>query len=233
MRRYQHYSFDLWMTLIRSNPAFKEARTAYFHKRYNNSGKSAEQVRQIFRQIDISCNSINERTGKNIEAEEMYLMAIAAMHDYDTKEICETDVIELYSDVERLLFENMPLVYSDEVVPVLESLKKAGATISLLSNTAFIKGRTLRKVLEALRLDVYFDFQLYSDELGLSKPNPEIFKHMLLLINNLYEKKHITTDAVIHVGDNKQADIEGAALVGIDGLWVHAGPFTLSRLITK
>lgn len=68
MSSYRHYSFDLWLTLIRSNPAFKQKRTEYFHQNFNYSHKSIDEVALAFRQIDIMCNTINEKTGKNIDA---------------------------------------------------------------------------------------------------------------------------------------------------------------------
>ena len=34
---HEHYSFDLWLTLIKSNPLFKPARIEYFFENYNFS----------------------------------------------------------------------------------------------------------------------------------------------------------------------------------------------------
>ncbi|RYD21052.1 MAG: HAD family hydrolase, partial [Spirochaetia bacterium] len=72
MKKYKHYSFDLWMTLIRSNPAFKLERTRFFYQHFNCKEKTLEEVGLVFRQIDVMCNAINEKTGGNIHAEEMY-----------------------------------------------------------------------------------------------------------------------------------------------------------------
>jgi putative hydrolase of the HAD superfamily len=74
---YQHYSFDLWLTLIKSNPYFKIERTKIFHRDFNPAGKSIDDVARAFRQVDLMCNAVNERTGKNIDADEMYLMVIS------------------------------------------------------------------------------------------------------------------------------------------------------------
>ena len=73
MQFYKHYSFDLWLTLIKSNPNFKKERALFFHKNFNSKKKNIEEIEKIFRQVDIICNSINEKTGKNIDADEMYL----------------------------------------------------------------------------------------------------------------------------------------------------------------
>src|SRR5690348_14119191 len=38
-----HYSFDLWLTLIRSNPAFKRERAQYFFHHHNGKAKPVEE----------------------------------------------------------------------------------------------------------------------------------------------------------------------------------------------
>ena len=76
MQYYRHYSFDLWLTLIKSNPAFKTERTRIFFEDYNIAGKSIEEVAAAFRRVDLLGNAINERTGKNIDSDELYLMVI-------------------------------------------------------------------------------------------------------------------------------------------------------------
>jgi putative hydrolase of the HAD superfamily len=45
---YQHYSFDLWLTLIKSNPYFKIERTKIFHRDFNPAGKSIDDVAKGF-----------------------------------------------------------------------------------------------------------------------------------------------------------------------------------------
>jgi putative hydrolase of the HAD superfamily len=95
---YQHFSFDLWLTLIRSNPAFKEKRASYFHQHFNYHNQSLEGVKRVFRQVDIMCNLINEKTGKNIDADEMYLMVLSMMNDGDAR-IWKIDIEKLYADM--------------------------------------------------------------------------------------------------------------------------------------
>ena len=64
MSRFRHYSFDLWLTLIKSNPAYKPERAGIFYRDYNSLNKSLEEIAAIFRQVDLMCNAINEKTGK-------------------------------------------------------------------------------------------------------------------------------------------------------------------------
>lgn len=40
MQKFKHYSFDLWLTLIKSNPEFKLKRTIFFYDKFNRLKKS-------------------------------------------------------------------------------------------------------------------------------------------------------------------------------------------------
>jgi putative hydrolase of the HAD superfamily len=229
---YQHYSFDLWLTLIKSNPYFKIERTKIFHRDFNPMGKSIDEVAKAFRQVDLMCNAVNESTGKNIDADEMYLMVISLINDNQLS-LSDIDTGKLYQDMEKLLFYYMPLVYSSVTISTLQHLKnKTGSTFSLLSNTGFIKGATLRKVLAELRMIEYFDFQLYSDEVSMSKPNPALFNLMLQNIKQVNINKDIRLSDIIHIGDNPKADIEGARAAGIKSLLINSNNQSILALLS-
>ena len=229
MKYYKHYSFDLWLTLIKSNPGFKIERTKIFHERYNPFSKSIEEVGLVFRQVDLMCNSINEKTGKNIDSDEMYLMVINIISNYKS-DFSNVDTGLIYKDMEQLLFKYMPIIYADETISTLLHLKEQrGCTISLLSNTGFIKGATLRTILKELGLYNLFDFQIYSDEVGLSKPNSNLFN---LMLNRIFQLNDAyTLQDVLHVGDNFVADIKGAENVGIQGFLINSNSISINQII--
>lgn len=228
MKYYKHYSFDLWLTLIKSNPKFKERRTLFFYENYNYSKKSLTEVGTIFRKVDLMCNTINEKTGQNIDSNEMYLMVISIINDY-TSAFDDIDMNYIEHKMENLLFEYMPLIYSSETAGVLESLKqKEENTLSILSNTGFIRGKILRKVLNNIGIDVYFDFQIYSDEVGFSKPNKEIFD---LMLNKITKNRKIHLSDIVHIGDNPKADIIGASSIGIHSLLINSNNNSITSII--
>lgn len=231
MNFYKHYSFDLWLTLIKSNPAFKTERTHYFHQNLNSKKKSMEEVGVIFRQVDLMVNAINEKTGKNVDADEMYLMVISIINDYDFN-FGDVDLDELYQKMEILLLNHMPLIYCDSCLNVLSAIKSSGTTTTnILSNTGFIKGKTLRKVLNHLGIDTFIDFQLYSDEVRMSKPNAVFFQ---LMIDNIDRERHqeLALQEIIHVGDNPVADIRGAQMMGINSMLIHSNNLSISNLLS-
>jgi putative hydrolase of the HAD superfamily len=228
---FKHYSFDLWLTLIKSNPTFKIERAKYFYTHYNFLNKPLAEITAVFRKVDLMVNSINERSGLNIDAEEMYLMVISIINDYST-DFSDIDISELYLKMELLLLENMPFIYCSESLAVLHRLKESGnSTTSLLSNTGFIKGITLRKILQHLKLDQALDFQLYSDEVRMSKPNPKFFQ---LMLDTIDRNKHVSIKPheILHVGDNPVADCFGAECLGIKSLLINSNHLKISHLLS-
>ena len=220
MLNIKHYSFDLWLTLIRSHPDFKPERAKLFTAKYNPLGKSYEEVLAVFRRIDDLCNTMNEKTGRNISSEEMYLMVIADLAESNAifKSI---DLNGLYAEVEELVLTHCPVFYDESIYDFLASLNsKTNATCSILSNTAFIKGSTLRKVLKKLEIYSFFDFQIYSDEQELSKPNAALFS----IVYEEASKLHTTLlkKEIMHVGDNPIADFDGASQFGFEASLIHS-----------
>ncbi len=229
MKFYKHYSFDLWLTLIKSNPNFKEKRTLFFYEHYNFLKKSLPEVTTIFRKVDLMCNAINEKTGKSIDSSEMYLMVISIINDY-TSAFDDIDMDYIARKMENLLFEYMPLAYCSETASVLQRLKeKEGNTLNILSNTGFIPGKLLRNVLNHIGIDIYFDFQMYSDEVGLSKPNKELFE---LMVDKITKNRGITLSDIMHIGDNPRADVFGANSVGIHSLLINSNNKSITTLIS-
>ena len=100
---------------------------------------------------------------------------------------------------------------------LFEEIVEQEKTISVLSNTAFIKGVTLRKLMSYYELENYFSFQIFSDETGFSKPNKEIFQ---LVYNQIEILKSVEKKEVLHIGDNIIADYNGAIEFGFDALLI-------------
>ena len=216
---FEHYSFDLWLTLIKSNPLFKPARIEYFFENYNFSKKNTIEIKKIFRKVDLMCNLINEKVGKNVDAMEMYLMVLYILDSKDHG-IDSIEIAKLYQNMEDLVLKNTPILLNQNIRPTLIKIRDQGATISLLSNTGFIKGTTLRKVLTKLKILDLFDFVIFSDEIDMSKPNNEIYKLLFDKVKLLKRSNSIKKDKIVHIGDNYTADYLGAKDFGFKAIFV-------------
>ncbi len=231
MVQYKHYSFDLWLTLIKSNPVFKEERANFFFSNLNWKNKSLDEVKSIFRHVDDMCNVINEQTGKNISSDEMYLMVVYQINE--SKDWIEkVNLTALKNEMDILFFRYLPVLYNTDTKVIIESIaSREHTTLNILSNTAFIEGRLLRELLDKLEIGQYFDFQIYSDEVGMSKPNIKLFEHLIEKIQNLRSSEDIQSSDIIHVGDNHIADFLGAKAAGIHGLVINSNQQLITNLV--
>lgn len=209
--KYSHISFDLWLTLIKSHPEFKAKRNSLFRDFFEI--ESLEKVSEVVRHYDILSNDTCEKTGVNIDTYAIYDNILSAL-GIDTEELDKGSYDAFYAESEVLFLEYKPLLLFEDIHLFLGDIQDRGKTMSILSNTAFIKGTTLRKLLEHYDLERFFSFQIYSDETGLSKPNPQIFKQV-------YDQKLKSTPGlpkkeILHIGDNIIADYNGAIDFGFD-----------------
>lgn len=205
-KSFKHISFDLWLTLIKSNPEFKIKRNLLF-KDFFEIESPIEKVAQQIRYYDVFCNTINERTGLNIDTNEIYLLILASL-DVPIQEIELSKLESFYAEAEKLFLNYKPTLIYSNISSYLKTIKSEGISLNVLSNTAFIKGFTLKKLITFYELEDCFDFQIYSDECGFSKPNKNIFD----LIHK--EVPHIDKSQILHVGDNEIADYKGAIEYG-------------------
>lgn len=209
--KYKHISFDLWLTLIRSNPEFKTKRNLLFRD-FFAIDKPIAEVAAVIRKFDILINGINEKVTRNFDTYEIYCLILDAL-DVDLGSYQHQQLEAFYDQSEALFIQYKPLLLDDNLPSFLKQLHDRGKTMNILSNTAFIKGRTLRPILADYGLGQYFSFQAYSDETGFSKPGIAMYEHAYHHIKQLGAiEKH----EVLHVGDNVVSDHDGALAYGFD-----------------
>jgi len=212
---YQHLSFDLWLTLIKSNPEFKNKRNLLF-KDFFEVDCTIEKVTEVVRYYDVLCNNINEKTGLNIDTFEIYYLILNALNVH-ISDIEIEKLSQFYKETELLFMKFKPDLIYHRIQLLFKEIVEQEKTISVLSNTAFIKGVTLRKLISYYELENYFSFQIFSDEAGFSKPNKEIFQ---LVYNQIEILKSVEKKEVLHIGDNIIADYNGAIEFGFDALLI-------------
>ncbi len=102
-------------------------------------------------------------------------------------------------------FEDIELF--DDVPPTLTALKEK-YTLGLLSN-----GNSYP---ERCGLEDIFQFVIFSQDYGIGKPDPRIFKITA-------EKAGCAGNELLHVGDSIHDDVRGALNAGISCLWLNRG----------
>ena len=224
----RHVSFDLWLTLIKSNPVFKQKRDELLRS-YFQIPHPVEAVTARIRMWDLRFNAINEASGKNIDAGEMVLIILSDL-DVNVKAVTAAMLEEYYQAMEELFFQFHPVLYEETLIDYLTALTKQGITLSLLSNTGFIKGVTLKKLLDKLEIAPLLKFQIYSDEISFSKPSKEAYQHVL---DNIKLFNAIEANSILHIGDNEHADFKGAQLHGMQSALINSNQVSLLSLTIR
>ncbi len=109
----------------------------------------------------------------------------------------------------------LPILYP-HIAAVLATLKRHGYRIGLISNTGRTWGRFLRPIQDDLGIGKYFDDRVFSDELGVRKPEPGIFESALSHLG-------LRPEEVVHVGDDLEADVAGSKALGLRAVWFDVG----------
>jgi len=109
----------------------------------------------------------------------------------------------------------------------LKNLRDNGYTSNISSNTAYIKGRTLRKVFKKYDLLDYFDFLIFSDEINSSKPSSKFFKELERECKNL----NVSKNSILHIGDSFEADVKGAEAFKIKSKLINIDDKKLIQLL--
>ena len=109
----------------------------------------------------------------------------------------------------------LPILYP-HIGATLAALKRGGYKVGLISNTGRTWGRFLRPIQDDLGIGKHFDDRVFSDELGVRKPDPRIFETSL-------EHLDLRPAEVVHVGDDLVADVAGSKALGMRAVWFDVG----------
>jgi putative hydrolase of the HAD superfamily len=118
----------------------------------------------------------------------------------------------------RTFFDRLYAYYADpaawflyaEVAEVLDALDAAGIPMAVVSNF----DSRLHGILQGLQVHRRFQAVLCSSEIGAAKPQAQIFVAACDILGE-------ESPQVLHAGDNRRADFEGARNAGLRALWVR------------
>ena len=117
-------------------------------------------------------------------------------------------------DTLKMIHDAFKKHYISTFYPCTEkTLKKLAEKykLALISNTMSDQPR---EMLEETGLANLFEIIICSRDLGIRKPNPAIFKHVMGEVG-------VLPGETVHVGDSVEADMEGASASGIIPVWIR------------
>jgi len=129
--------------------------------------------------------------------------------------LSESDFNTAVLDIENQLLKAPPRIISGVKASIQQLSEKYKLVI--ISDTIYAPGRVLRKLLEDQNILSLFQVLIFSDEVGYSKPSPEIFQEAKVKLGLSYNE-------IVHIGDLEENDIIGAKNVGM-----YAGLFNKNK----
>lgn len=111
----------------------------------------------------------------------------------------------------EIMVEPEEMVWADGLLGALDSLRSAGISLGLVSDVGFAKGEATRRLLRVAGVLPFLECEIFSDEVGVCKPRPEIFHAAL-------ERLSCAPADWAHVGDLMRNDVAGARALGGTGV---------------
>jgi putative hydrolase of the HAD superfamily len=115
-------------------------------------------------------------------------------------------------DLEEIVLKDPPPLISDTEL-VLNSLFET-YKIGLICDSGMSPGKVMREILAAYDLLQYFDSMVFSDELGVTKPDSRAYQTAL-------DQMGVDAQKAMHVGDLLATDVAGARSVGMKSVWLN------------
>ncbi|HKW92127.1 MAG TPA: HAD family hydrolase [Methylomirabilota bacterium] len=214
-------TFDFWDTLVTDSAenlrAQRTLRVAGIRRALHDAGVPVSEV---------DAEEIHERSGVLL-AEQFWSRNRDPSREEQLRLVLETGAPGLAARLHRDAFETALEAYTSPVLAhppdlspgaarAVRELAARGVSLGIVSNTGRTPGVVLRRVLERHGLLGYFGAISYSDEVGVRKPEPEIFRATLA-------RAGVGPSEAVHIGDNPEADVVGAQAVGMRAAHYTAG----------
>jgi putative hydrolase of the HAD superfamily len=209
-------TFDLWETLLLERNGWNlrrtNARCKCIARTLDKFGVkiSVEELRLAFKKMASWLESVWETNNDVTHLDQIQFLIKTASNGLVT--IKEEWIDDLSSAYVSPFLEVAPYLNPD-ARRVLKWLKDGKKLVGLICNTGLTPGFGLRRFLTREDIAKYFDLMIFSDEVGIRKPNPKIF-HMVT------QKLKVKPCEIVHIGDNLKSDVCGAKNAGFKAIYL-------------
>lgn len=209
-------TFDLWETLLLERNGWNLRRTnarceslAQTLDKFNVK-ISVEQLASAFKKMASWLESVWEMENEATHLDQIRFIIKTASKGLIT--VKEEWIEDLSSAYVSPFLEVAPYL-NPETRRVLRWLKDRNKLVGLICNTGLTPGFGLRRFLAKEGIAKCFDLMLFSDEVGIRKPNPEIFRMAT-------QRLKVKPCEIVHIGDNLKSDVWGAKNAGLKAIYL-------------
>ena len=214
-------TFDFWDTLVTDSPvnlrAQRALRVAAIRRALHEAGERVSEV---------EAEDVHERSGVEL-AERFWSKNRDPTPEEQLRIVLDTHRPGVAARLAPAAFAAALAGYIEPVLShppdlcpgaaeAVSALAARGVMLGIVSNTGRTPGSVLRRVLERHGLLRHFGPVTYSDEVGVRKPDAQIFQGTLAGAG-------VTPAEALHIGDNPDADVVGAQGVGMRAAHYTAG----------
>jgi len=213
-------TFDCWQTLIADDEATEGAA-----RRLRIAGCRAALERGGFpvpaAAVAAAYDAAGEAlaslwaSGRDVSTEGQVRLLLTHLEGPLPAELPARLLLDLTAAYAAPVLEALPLP-CDGAAEALSWAAARGLRLGLICNTGRTPGRTLRPALARRHLLRYLHACTFSDEHGLRKPDPRLFRATLAALG-------VGPEASVHVGDDPVADVAGAKRAGLRAVHLRRG----------
>ncbi|MEO2171707.1 MAG: HAD family hydrolase [Acidimicrobiales bacterium] len=205
MARIRAVTFDLWNTLLTSTPGAVEIRSRFWREVIVERGLDIGDD-LLHGTLSMLPTRFDEewRAGRQYGPTEALADCFTAFGD----RLASEDRDALAAAFEAASYELKVAPVAD-AADVLSAVAATGVAVGIISDTTLAVGRHLRTYLDQHRILQHVTFAAFSDEVGVYKPDPAIFR---VALDGLGIDDPTT---VAHVGDLIRTDVAGARAMGM------------------
>ncbi|WP_026887954.1 HAD family hydrolase [Clostridium beijerinckii] len=202
-------TFDCWHTILNNDEEMEKLRLKYRIKSMLSIFKS-KNINVLERELKKAIDDVNKKSSYIREKEwievtpEQQLTLILQKLSIKQDSLLHRELLEPYTKA-ALTFIPTLMSGVEEIIPKIANYMP----IALICNTGVTPGRVIRQIFDYYDLSKYFITMVFSDEFGLAKPHPNIFREAMLYL------KGIPCNNILHVGDDLFSDIKGGQSVGM------------------
>ena len=205
MARIRAVTFDLWNTLLTSIPGAVEIRSRFWREVIVERGLDIHED-LLHGTLSMLPTRFDEewRAGRQYGPTEALADCFTAFGDRLTSE--DRDALAAAFEAASYELKVAPVA---DAADVLSAVAATGVAVGIISDTNLAVGRHLRTYLDQHRILQHVTFAAFSDEVGVYKPDPAIFR---VALDGLGIDDPTT---VAHVGDLMRTDVAGARAMGM------------------
>lgn len=207
MKQYRHIFFDLDRTLWDFDAAAEVAFERIYEK-YNLKSlgvPSAHEFHEVYHPLNERLWELyrEDKITKDDLNRTRFVLPLGhyGIHDTDLADHLSEDYVYWSPRIVRLVHGTMELL--DYLKPKYH--------LHLITN-GFQEVQHIK--LSGSGLEPYFETLTVSEEVGVKKPNPEIFRYAL-------QKAHAFVEESLMIGDEMAVDIDGARAIGMDTVFLN------------